>query len=348
MNDSKDDFLPDRLIQWYEINKREMPWRESKDPYGIWISEIMLQQTQVDTVIPYFKRFILAFPTVFELAKADEDTVFKLWEGLGYYSRARNIMRAARQIVEDHGGVIPSSHEAIIKLPGIGPYTAGAILSIAYGQKTPAVDGNVMRVYSRLKACDLDIADPKNRKTFEAFVSSDMPDDTSAFSQGLMELGAMVCTPKKPKCAQCPLAEFCLAKVQDLVFKLPVKSKKSKQTVHQIAVLFCKVGDRVLLTKKNDSGLLSGLWGFPIFELQQGEPIDQLIVQYVEEQFGGHVTSTFRFAEAKHVFTHRIWQMVRYDVEVAEAFQVDYPEMKWIMAEEIDAYALSTALRKLL
>jgi A/G-specific adenine glycosylase len=340
--------MPNQLIRWYEKNKRSMPWRESKDPYGIWISEIMLQQTQVDTVIPYFHRFIQAFPTVFELAQADEDAVFKLWEGLGYYSRARNLMRAARQIVADHKGIIPNNHEAIIKLPGIGPYTAGAVLSIAYGLKTPAVDGNVMRVYSRLKACDLDIAEPKNRKAFEVFVSSDMPSDTSAFSQGLMELGALICTPKNPKCQLCPLMDFCEAKAQDLILKLPVKSKKSKQTVHQMAVLYCQVRDQVLLIKKNDSGLLSGLWGFPLFEAEVGEPIEESIVQYIETTFRGQVVAVRKSVEAKHVFSHRIWQMTRYDVDIQEVFQVDYPEMKWVKAEEIEAYALSTALRKLL
>lgn len=334
------------LTHWYHKSKRVLPWRQTDDPYKIWISEIMLQQTQVDTVIPYYNRFIATLPTVFDLAKADEDQVFKLWEGLGYYSRARNLMGAARVIVDQFNGVMPSHYHQIIQLPGIGPYTAGAILSIAFGQKVAAVDGNVMRVYGRLKQSELDIANPKCRKTFEAYVLADMGDDSSGFTQGLMELGALICTPKSPKCTQCPVSDFCLAYAHGQVHLYPVKSKKAKQSEHHMLVIFCHACDQVLLIKKNDSGLLSGLWGFPVVD--QTEPLLEAVNLYMSTTFNVTANQLTLGKTAKHIFTHRIWKMQRVDIEVTEPFQVDYPEMQWIDLNDLGHYPLSTALKKLL
>ena len=194
-----------KLLDWYHINHRKLPWRDQFDPYKIWLSEIMLQQTQVTTVIDYFNRFVKTYPTVQDLALADEDSVLKLWEGLGYYSRARRLIPCAKMVVELFDGEFPKDYKKIIKLPGVGSYTAGAVLSIAYNIKLPAVDGNVMRVYSRLFNMDADISDAKSKKIFEEKVFDTLPEDRRHYNQALMELGATICTPKSPKCMACPI-----------------------------------------------------------------------------------------------------------------------------------------------
>lgn len=217
------------LISWYEQEKRDLPWRSDSDPYKVWVSEVMLQQTRVDTVIPYFNNFIEKFPTVEALAEADEEKVLKAWEGLGYYSRVRNLQSAVREVHERYGGVVPPSKEEFGKLKGVGPYTRGAVLSIAYNQPVPAVDGNVMRVMSRILSVWDDIAKPKTKTLFEkiveAFISEEKP---SEFNQGLMELGAVICTPKSPSCLLCPVREHCSAFAEGCEKELPVKSKKEK------------------------------------------------------------------------------------------------------------------------
>lgn len=229
MNDFKGESIRKQLLQWYEEEKRDLPWRHSRDPYHIWISEVMLQQTRVDTVIPYYNRFTEAFPTMHDLAQAEEGELLKLWEGLGYYSRARNLQQGVREVLENYQATVPRTREEISSIRGIGPYTAGAILSIAYGVPEHAVDGNVMRVLSRLYAIDEDIAQPKTKKTFEHLVMAIIDhDDPSSFNQGLMELGAVICTPQKPKCLLCPVREQCSAFDQGLTNSLPIKTKKTK------------------------------------------------------------------------------------------------------------------------
>jgi len=217
------------LIEWYLEEKRNLPWRQTSDPYKIWVSEIMLQQTRVDTVIPYYNRFIDAFPSMGELANADEEKLLKQWEGLGYYSRARNLQAGVREVVENYNSVVPQTREEISTLKGVGPYTAGAILSIAYGRPEHAVDGNVMRVLSRVLLIKEDIAKPKTRKIFEQAVSEIIDvQDPSSFNQGLMELGAVICTPTSPKCLLCPVRENCSAFYAGEQNDLPIKTKNKK------------------------------------------------------------------------------------------------------------------------
>lgn len=227
----------DDLLSWYDANKRDLPWRKDQDPYKVWVSEIMLQQTKVDTVIPYFHRFIDKFPTVYALADAEPQDVLKAWEGLGYYSRARNLQNAVQEVVADYGGTVPANPDELGSLKGIGPYTRGAILSIAYDQPEPAVDGNVMRVISRVLKIEENIAQHRVKKLFEAYIRELIPaSDPASFNQAIMELGALVCTPKSPACMLCPIQKHCVAFTEGIQQELPVKTKAKKQkTINYVA-----------------------------------------------------------------------------------------------------------------
>ncbi len=237
------------LLNWYDQNKRDLPWRHSQEPYGIWISEIMAQQTRITALLPYYRRFMKQFPTVEALAAADESEVLKAWEGLGYYARAKNLQKAAQIIVSFFSGEIPSSLEELIALPGIGEYTAGAILSIAFGLPFPAVDGNVLRVYSRVEKSELDIALPPAKASAKQFISSLMPSErTGSFTQALMELGALICVPRTPLCEACPLAELCCARLEGLTGELPVKSaKKPPKSEDKTILVICGPDGQILV-----------------------------------------------------------------------------------------------------
>lgn len=341
------------LLNWYSLSQRDLPWRQNHDPYRIWLSEIMLQQTQVVTVIDYFQRFTAAYPDVFCLARAKEDDVFKLWEGLGYYSRAKNLLRCARVLVAEHEGIFPKDEKTILSLPGIGPYTAGAILSIAYNLKTPAVDGNVLRVYSRLYAIFDNIADPKVRPKFERLVREDLPEDRRHFNQALMELGALICTPKSPKCEICPVASYCKALETQCVSQLPVKLKKLKRSEHRVAVAYVTCQGEVLLIKRPSEGLLANLWGFPAVELDLNATTDQE-QSALQEWLSEHMDLSFTLGHsspvsvAKHVFTHKTWHMNLWHLEADQKVFTDFPEMVWVKRSDIAKYPLPTAFVKLL
>ncbi len=264
------------LADWYQLNRRVLPWRQTRDPYAIWISETMLQQTRVDTVIPYYDAFMSTYPDVRALADAPEDEVLKRWQGLGYYSRARNLHRAARIVVEDFGGKIPDTEEGLKALPGVGPYTQGALLSIAFGQPVPAVDGNVLRVMARYQG----IADPVDstavkRQVFSAVQTWLNEVSPQVLTQALMELGALICTPRSPSCQQCPIAASCEALKNDLTGMLPVKSKKPARKVVDVAALWLEKGGRVLMERRPRQGLLAGMWQLPAWELNRLTPIQE-------------------------------------------------------------------------
>jgi A/G-specific adenine glycosylase len=356
---------PDRLLEWYFLNARDLPWRESHDPYRIWLSEVMLQQTQVVTVIGYFLRFVERFPTVQSLASAEEDEVFKLWEGLGYYSRARRLIPCARAVVAQHGGVFPDTLEEMLKLPGVGPYTAGAVLSIAYNQRVTAVDGNVLRVASRWYAYDTDIRLPVAHKAIETRLMAEMPEDARHFNQALMELGACVCTPKNPACDRCPVAEECEALSRGLVEVLPFKSKAKAKVESEKVVAYVTCGDLVLIEKRAPDVLLGSLWGFPVVDLPEGvdrraedagnEAAYRAVEALLREDYGvelvaredvgagGKVLGT-----ATHVFTHRVWKMHLMGFEAVAPVETDLPETRWVRPSEIKHFALPTAFKKLL
>ncbi|WP_127588143.1 A/G-specific adenine glycosylase, partial [Paenibacillus koleovorans] len=256
------------LLAWYRKHRRDLPWRRSRNPYYIWISEVMLQQTRVDTVIPYYHRFVDKFPTVEALSTAPEEEVLKLWEGLGYYSRARNLQAAVREVHERFGGVVPDTPEEISSLKGVGPYTAGAILSIAYNKPEPAVDGNVMRVLSRFFLLSDDIAKPSTRVGIEKLARSLIPEGAAGdFNQAIMELGATVCTPKSPSCLTCPVMEPCAARLEGLVEALPVKTKAKPPRPETRLVAFVEGpdagGGRFLIRQRPQDGLLARMWELP-------------------------------------------------------------------------------------
>lgn len=335
------------LLEWYHEHHRKLPWRETSDPYRIWLSEIMCQQTQVATVIPYYERFLQAYPTVLSLAKAEEDHIYKLWEGLGYYSRAKRLMLCAREVVDNYDGRFPDTYREMIKLPGIGPYTAGAILSIAFNKKEPAIDGNVMRVYSRIYNIFEDVGKPGAAKAFDPFVRADLPEDVCHFNQGLMELGARICTPTSPKCDECPVRGYCEARRLKIQETLPVKSKKPKKKHKTMAVIFIENQDQCMLEKRGTEGLLANLWGFPVVEMTNGFD-DNAVRDHIEETYGLSVVYEGIISSKKHVFTHLIWEMTLYRYSCDKVVNIDEPETVWIDEKAIGDYPLPTAFLKLL
>ncbi|HLR10396.1 MAG TPA: A/G-specific adenine glycosylase [Sporosarcina sp.] len=297
------------LVSWYESVKRDLPWRKTSNPYYIWVSEVMLQQTRVDTVIPYYERFIEKYPTIEQLAQSDEEQLLKMWEGLGYYSRARNLKAGAQQVLDHFNGVIPQTRKEISTLKGIGPYTAGAILSIAFGIPEHAVDGNVMRVLSRIVMIEDDIAIPKTKKIFEQVVM-DLIDheNPSAFNQGLMELGATICTPN-PSCLLCPVQSYCSAFHEGRELELPVKSKKKKSKEIPVASFALRnEKGQWLLKQRPEKGLLANLWEFPMIELTTTESAMDLL----KKQEGIEIETPVKIVDFKHIFTHITWHVSSY------------------------------------
>ena len=331
--------LPGAILPWYREHKRALPWRETNDPYRIWVSEIMLQQTRVEAVKGYYARFLEALPDIEHLARCDDEKLHKLWEGLGYYSRVRNLKKAAGVILVQHGGVFPADYDAVRALPGIGDYTAGAVCSIAFGLPTPAVDGNVLRVLSRLR-CDGEPIDlPAVKKRVNRELAEIYPTDCPGeFTQALMELGATVCVPNgEPKCAICPCKDFCegQAKWQELPVKLPKRAKKQEDRT--VFVLRC--GDRYAIEKRPERGLLAGLWQFPN---ESGHYSPEKAVQWAENR-GLHPRNVEKSIDRSHIFTHIRWDMRGWYLEVDEMAG----GFTWLTLDEIDEQAaLPTAFRQ--
>lgn len=302
----------DVLIGWYLEEKRDLPWRRTKDPYKVWVSEIMLQQTRVDTVIPYFQRFIEKYPSIKDLAEADEQDLLKVWEGLGYYSRVKNLQTAVKEVHESYGGVVPNSKEEFGKLKGVGPYTSGAVLSIAYGNPLPAVDGNVMRVFSRIFNIDDDISKTKTRKLFEELTAEVISqEDPSSFNQGLMDLGATICIPKNPACLLCPVREFCLGFHEGTQNDLPVKAKQKKgKTIQYVAAVLEDDDNNIMIRQRPDQGLLASLWEFPNTELNEKTPnLIQVFEKDMEKQYEIMVDLEEPIGVLEHVFSHLTWKI---------------------------------------
>lgn len=304
------------LLAWYDKGRRILPWRENPTPYHVWISEIMLQQTRVEAVKPYYDRFLEALPDIGSLAAVEEEKLLKLWEGLGYYNRARNLKKAAQILVSEYDGQMPDEFERIVSLPGIGSYTAGAVASIAFGKPSPAVDGNVLRILSRLRADDRDILNPSVKKSVEEELADVMPADRPGdFNQALMELGAMVCIPNgAPKCDGCPWKELCRARAEGLTGVLPKKAKKKPRSIEQKTILVIQDAERVALRKRPEKGLLAGLYEFPSME---GHCEEERVLAYLRE-LGLSPLRIRELPPAKHVFTHKEWHMKGYLVRVDE------------------------------
>ena len=325
------------LLDWYDRGRRILPWRENPKPYYVWVSEIMLQQTRVEAVKPYFDRFIREVPDIPALAGMGEDRLVKLWEGLGYYNRVRNLQKAARVIMAEYGGEMPAEYGQIIRLPGIGSYTASAIASIAYGKAVPAVDGNVLRVLSRLRTDGEDILSQKTKKRVEAELSAVMPADRAGdFNQALMELGAMVCVPNgEPKCAECPWEELCQAHRLGCWQEFPRKKPKKARTVEEKTVLVVKDEEKAAFCRRPPKGLLAGMYGFPMLE---GYRTEQEVLRYLRE-IGLKVLRIRPIGDAKHIFSHKEWHMKGYAVWVDELERAagDGNEQGWVFIDRQEA-----------
>lgn len=341
----KQDFTRE-LLAWYAHSHRDLPWRRTRDAYRIWVSEIMLQQTRAETVVSYYERFLRAFPDVHALAQADEQEVLKRWEGLGYYSRARNLQAAAKVICEKYAGKLPQTAAELETLPGIGAYTAGAVASIAYGESVAAVDGNVQRVIARYCGIreDITLTPVKNEiaRRAQGFVPPEGGEAAGAFSNAMMELGATVCTPKSPACLLCPVRAGCNAFAAGDAQDLPIKKKAKAQRVENRGVALIFSGNRVLVRQRTEK-LLGGLWVFPDFE-NITEPAE--MARAIEAQLGLSVIYDEPLGQAKHVFTHIIWEMELH------AFYCDAPlktaEIEgtmWVDAKQLQAMPLPTAVK---
>ena len=332
--------LPDALLPWYEKNKRRLPWRADRDPYHIWISEIMLQQTRVEAVKGYYSRFLERLPSIESLANADNELLHKLWEGLGYYSRVRNLKKAAQVIMQSYDGKFPTTYHEILALPGIGEYTAGAICSIAFDMKIPAVDGNVLRVMSRLTDDATPIDLPTTKKKVKELLVHVYPENAGSFTQALMELGATFCVPNgAPNCKNCPCQSFCLAYHNDTAIALPVKAAKKARRNEKMTLFIMRCEDRYALQKRSDKGLLADLWQFPN---KQGHLTINEAISFVE-QSGLKPKELLRQLEKKHIFTHVEWEMNGVYMEVGNMTD----GYTWLTAEEIEkTAALPTAFRQ--
>ena len=326
------------IADWYAAVRRPLPWRSAPTPYHVWISEIMLQQTRIEAVIPYYERFLAALPDIAALASVEEEALMKLWEGLGYYSRARNLKKAAVQIVERFGGELPSSAKELKTLPGIGDYTAGAIASIAFGLGEPAVDGNVLRVVSRLLADGRDVLSPAVRRDVTALLREGYPSggDAALVTEGLMELGETLCLPNAPpRCESCPLRALCRALARDEAQRYPLRSAPKERRVEERTVLLLRCGERTAIRRRPDRGLLAGLWEFPALEGFRTQ--DELASLFPE------ALSIAPCGEARHLFTHVEWRMRGFSVSLPR----ESGDYRWETAETIrEELSMPTALKK--
>ena len=327
-----------KLLAWYDVNARILPWREQPTPYRVWVSEIMLQQTRVEAVKPYFERFVKDLPTLKDLALASEDELAKLWEGLGYYNRVRNMKKCAMICMEKFHGELPSTYEELLKLPGIGAYTAGAVASIAYKECVPAVDGNVLRVFSRVLISEDDILKESTKKKFQKIIKEYIPEKRSdAFNQALMEIGALICVPNAaPRCNICPLAEECLGYQSGDAQRLPNKAGKKARQIEQKTVLVVICDHQIYLHQRPTTGLLAGLYEFVMIDgfMKENEIDDSIVLTDIRQ--------VIRLHDAKHIFSHKEWHMQGYLVLVKE----QKLEGIWCDIQELEEqYAIPTALK---
>jgi A/G-specific adenine glycosylase len=339
------------LLAWFARHKRDLPWRRTRDPYAIWLSETMLQQTRVETVIPYYERFLARFPTVFALADAEPDEVTRLWSGLGYYSRARNLHAAARKLAREHGGELPRDIEKLRELPGVGRYTAGAVASIAFDRPAAIVDGNVARVLARLLGLREDVTSPATQQRLweeaEALAQGPRPGD---LNQALMELGALVCTPRAPKCLLCPLRNPCRALAAGDPEALPVKKRAAPpKPIAGVAALITR-GEKLLAVRRPPAGLLGGLWDLPGGELAANEPARGALERALREKLGLALAGAAELGAVQHQFTHRTLALhvFRAEAKPGRVVRREYDAHRWLTRAAFAQLGLSTLARKAL
>jgi len=340
-----------KLIEWYEAGRRDFPWRRTNDPYRIWIAEVMLQQTQTETVVPYYIRFLERFPDVRSLRAADLSEVLKAWEGLGYYSRARNLHRAARIIVDEHRGSLPADCRSLKQIPGIGDYTAAAIASIAFGEAVPVLDGNARRVFARWVALP---EDPRSREGLKKLraAAGDFLDRSrpGLWNQAVMELGATVCVPGKPRCSICPVSQDCRAFLTNSTDKIPLKAQKKRIPHHQVTAGVIRNGANLLIARRYERGLLGGLWEFPGGKQEDGETLQECLNRELREELGIEVEVGQEMCAVNHAYSHfRITLHVfscRYLSGTPQA--LGCAEWKWVKPSELTRYAFSRADRSVI
>lgn len=343
------------LLRWFAANARDLPWRRGYDPYQVWISEVMLQQTQMDRVVGYFQRFMERFPDVLSLAASGEDEVLTAWEGLGYYSRARNLLRAARVIRERHAGSLPREYAEWLSLPGVGPYTAGAVCAIAFNQPFPAVDANVQRVFARVFDLDVPAKDPGiSRFIRERVVHLTPGGQARMFSQSLMELGALVCLPRRPRCSACPLHDICEARRLDIVLERPVPSKATAYIPIEVATGVLMAQGLIYIQKRPPAGVWAGLWEFPGGTIEGAETPEETLVREYREETGFEVSSLKKLAVVRHGYTKYRVALHCFCCRLSEDRPLNPPvlaaaqEYRWVRPEELDQFAFPAGHRKLI
>ncbi|MBN1478758.1 A/G-specific adenine glycosylase [candidate division KSB1 bacterium] len=339
------------LLTWYDDEFRDLPWRQTADPYKIWVSEIMLQQTQVVKVVPYYKRFIDAFPTMHDLAHAHLDQVLKQWEGLGYYARARNLHKAAQVIVQKFSGSFPASEAEIVKLPGIGEYTTAAIMSIVFNAELPVIDGNVNRVLCRIFAVEVDPKSREGRQIVRQKAELLLArGHAGTYNQAIMELGAMICTPRSPGCTVCPVNTFCQARQKNKQADYPIQSPKKKRPHKHIAVAIIWRNDKILIDQRKPQGLLGGLWEFPGGHVEDGESYEKAVIREVKEELDINIKVTRFFTTVFHQYTHFTISLHAFLCQFISGRPkaLGCTDWKWVKMEELSNYAFPRANGKII
>lgn len=340
----------ENLLVWYKNNARPLPWRRNKDPYSIWISEIMLQQTRVDTVNQYFPTFVKKYPTINALASANIQDILHFWQGMGYYKRAVNIYETARIICKNYQGSFPQSYQEILTLPGIGEYTAGAIASICFHQTIPAVDGNIKRVISRIFSLTEDVNHRNAYKKIKARVNQIIPNHCPGeFNQALMEIGAIICTPRTPKCQSCPVKVHCLAAAKKQQELLPIKSRKKKPKVFPMEIAIVKKQNKLLLVQRSNYGLLAGLWGLPMIDTCSQFSNGNYILDKITKQYGLRIQEKpILLNQLTHIFTHQIWKIHLYLIHIHDHHGLLKPYLQWVDKKELKNFPIPKAFQKCL
>lgn len=344
--------LHEALIAWFAAHREDLPWRRNRDPYAVWVSEIMLQQTQVVTVIPYFERFMARFPTVSALAAAPLDDVLKLWEGLGYYSRARNLHRTAQIVAAEHGGQLPPDAAALRRLPGIGRYTAGAIASLAFGADTPILDGNVTRILTRLFDLPDDVSQSAVQSKLWALAGQLIPTGRAgAWNEGLMELGRRICTPSSPQCAICPLANYCAARAHGTQQERPVKRRRARTPHFDVTAAVTRRDDgRLLIAQRPLDGMLGGLWEFPGGKREPGESLRDCLRRELREELGIEVEVGEQIGTVRHAYTHFRITLYAFACRIitGEPAAISCAAWAWVTPDELDRYAFPVTDQKII
>jgi len=340
-----------RLLNWYQTSQRRLPWRGHADPYAVWVSEIMLQQTRVETVIPYFERWMARFPTLADLARAGEQEVLQAWEGLGYYSRARNLHRAAQVVMEKHGGRLPSTRDELEKLPGVGRYTAGAIASIAFGRDEPALDGNIRRVFARLFDVTVPARSPEGDRMLWQLAAENLPPGRAGdFNQAVMDLGATICTPRMPACLVCPVEALCLARQRGVQEERPVLPRRRETPHYTVTAAVIQRDGQVLLARRPSEGLLGGLWEFPGGKQEPEETLEACLEREIREELGVQIQVGAHLGIYQHAYTHFKVTLHAFRcrlVDQQEPQALEASELRWTPLEQLPEFPMGKIDRQI-